>query len=258
MSLINTLENKLGRYAIPGLVNILAGFQVIVWVMIKLQPEFGEFIVLDRSAVLHGQLWRLVTWVFVPTANSPIWLFFAVMLMTMMGQGLEQAWGAFRLNLYIFGGIAFVASGAIIFNCAALGIPLYTTILFAFAVFFPDEEFLIFFILPLKVKWIAALSGAVLLLAVLGQPDARLPILFSMLNFLIAFGPGFLKGASQRAVAAERKSRFNSATRPPDSFLHKCHACGKTELDDPKLDFRVNAEGEDICGVCREKKTLGS
>ncbi len=258
MSLINTLENKLGRYAIPGLVNILAGFQVVVWVMIKLKPEFAGFIDLNRSAVLTGQVWRLVTWVFVPTTGSPIWLFFAVMLMTMMGQSLEEAWGAFRLNLYIFGGMASVVIGAMVFNCAALGLPLYATILFAFAVFFPNYEFLLFFILPLKVKWVAALSGAGLLLSFLETPEARLPIIFSLLNFFIAFGPSFLKGASQRAVAADRKSRFNSAARPEDSFLHKCQACGKTELDDPKLDFRVNSEGVDFCNECREKKSAAS
>ncbi len=255
MSLINTLENKLGRYAIPGLVNILAGFQVVVWVMIKLKPEFAGFIDLNRSAVLNGQVWRMVTWVFVPSADSPLWLFFAVMLMTMMGRGLEEAWGAFRLNLYIFGGMASVVVGAMVFNCGAMGLPLYSTILFAFAVFFPDFELLLFFILPLKVKWVAALSGAMLLLAMFDTPEMRLPILFSMLNFLVAFGPGFLKGASQRAVAADRKSRFASASRSQNSFLHKCGACGKTELDDPTLDFRVNAEGADICNVCREKKS---
>lgn len=258
MPLIHSLENKLGRYAIPGLVNILAGFQVVVWVMIKIKPEFGGFIVLDRSAVLHGELWRLVTWVFAPPAYHPIWLFFAVMLMTMMGNGLEEAWGAFRLNLYIFGGMAAVVLGAMIFNCAALGIPLYSTILFAFAVFFPNYEFLLFFILPVKVKWIAALGGAMLFLAILDTPEARLPIIFSMLNFIIAFGPGFLKGASQRPVAAERKGRFTSAQLPEGSFLHKCHACGKTDIDDPKLDFRVNAEGVDFCSECREKKIAAS
>ena len=254
MSLINTLENKLGRYAIPGVVNILAGFQVVVWVMMKLKPEFGGFIELNRSAVLNGQLWRLVTWVFVPPAGHPIWLFFAVMLLTMMGRGLEEAWGAFRLNLYIFGGMTSIVIGAMIFNCDALGIPLYSTILFAFAVFFPNYEFLLFFILPLKVKWIAALGGAMLFLTILDTPEARLPVIFSLLNFLIAFGPGFLKGASQRAAATERKSRFDMASRPAESFLHKCQACGKTELDDPQLDFRVNAEGHDICQVCRAKK----
>src|SRR5215213_1943606 len=107
MSLINSLENRFGRHSIPGIVAILAWFQVAVWVLIKLRPEFVDMLHLDPARVLHGEVWRLLTWVFFPPAQNPIWLFFAVLLMLMFSEGLDRAWGPFKVNLYVFGGVLF-------------------------------------------------------------------------------------------------------------------------------------------------------
>ncbi|MEY4483700.1 MAG: hypothetical protein RL693_1152 [Verrucomicrobiota bacterium] len=257
MPLLNTLENKLGRYAVPHLVRILAGFQVAVWLMIKLQPEFEVFLLLERTRVFSGELWRLVTWIFVPGQMNPIFLFFAVMIMFTIGDALEDAWGAFRLNLYLFGGVAAVIAGVLIFNFIPSGIMIYTTLFLAFAVLFPDFEFLIFFILPVKVKYLGMITGALMLLNFIDTPGARLPIIFSLLNFIVAFAPGFFKGMSQKAVVTERRMRFNSEKTPEGSFFHKCHQCGKTDVDDSKLEFRVTADGEEYCVNCRPVKVQG-
>jgi hypothetical protein len=253
MPLIDKLENKYGRYAIPGLVNILAGFQVVVWLMLLLQPSFREFISLDSAQVLQGQIWRLVTWVFIPSNSSPIWLLLTILVMVTLGNGLEQHWGAFRLNLYLLGGIFFMMIGALIFGFQPEGLTLYTTLFLAFARLFPDFEFYLFFILPVKVKWLGMITGALLLLNFIDTPSARLPIVFSLLNFFIAFGPGFVKGLKQKAIVTERRSRFESAKTPAGSFFHKCDVCGKTDVDDPKLDFRVTADGGEVCENCRKK-----
>lgn len=254
MSLINTLETKFGRYAVPHLVRILAGFQVVVWLMIKLQPEFESFLVLYRDGVLQGQVWRLITWVFMPGQLNAIFLLFAVMIMFTMGDALESAWGAFRLNLYVLGGVVSNIIGVFIFDFPPMGITLYTTLFLAFAVLFPDFEFLIFFILPVKVKYLGMITGALLLLSFIDTPSSRLPIVFSLLNFFITFAPGFFKGMSQKAATTERRVRFNSGKTPVGSFFHKCHQCGKTDVDDSKLEFRVTADGEEYCVNCRPVK----
>ena len=160
MPFIDTLERKLSHLAIPHVVRILAGFQVAVWIMLKFQPEFASFIALSKSHVMHGEVWRLITWVFDPGDIHPIWLLFAVMLMFMMGDGLEQAWGSFRLNLYILGGIVAVDIGTMIFGFPPPPLTVYSTIFLAFAVFYPDFEILVFFILPVKVKYLAWLTLA--------------------------------------------------------------------------------------------------
>jgi hypothetical protein len=254
MSFINSLENRFGRNSIPGIVAILAWFQVAVWVLIKIRPGFADMLYLDPALVLHGEVWRLLTWVFIPPADNPIFLLFAVMLMMMFSEGLDRAWGPFKVNLYVFAGIFFMIIGAMFFNAPPMGLTLYTSIFLAFAVIAPNFEILVFFILPVKMKWLAAITGAGLLLTFVRIPGLRLPILFSLLNFFIAFGPDFVRWARQRGIVVERRARFDSANASEGSWLHKCHACGKTEFDDPKLDFRVGADGEDYCNVCRPKK----
>ena len=255
MSFINTLEKKLGHFAIPHVVRILALFQLAVWVMLKMQPDFAHFISLSREQVLQGEVWRLVTWVFNPGDVGPILILFAVMIMFTMGDGLEQAWGAFRLNLYIFGGILSVVIGTMIFGFTPQGITLYSTIFLAFAVFYPNFEFLIFFILPVKVKYLAWINGALILLSLVEKPSSRLSILFSMLNFIVAFLPGLIKGVKHGAIVAERRNRYEAAKIPSGSFFHQCAQCKKTELDDKTLDFRVTADGEEYCSICRPRKT---
>jgi membrane associated rhomboid family serine protease len=253
MPLIDTLEKKLGHLAIPHSVRILALFQAVTWLMIKMQPPFADWISLDRDKVLHGEVWRLVTWAFDPGNIGPIWILFAIMIMFTMGDGLEQAWGTFRVNLYVLGGILAMDIGTMIFGFNPVGLTLYSTIFLAFAVFYPNFEFLLFFVLPVKVKYLAWLNGALLLLVFIGSPAQRLPVLFSVLNFLVAFGPGFIRGAKHGAVVAQRKSRFDAARTSESAAFHQCASCKKTELDDKNLDFRVTADGEEYCTVCRPR-----
>jgi hypothetical protein len=219
----------------------------------KLRPGFGGMLELVPALVWKGEVWRLITWVFIPTTTS-LWLIFIVYLMMLFSEALDQAWGAFKVNLYVFSGVIFMIIGAMVFNSPPMGLTLYTSIFLAFAVIAPNFELMLFFILPVKVKWLAAIAGATLVLNFIGAPHMRLPILFSLLNFFIAFGPQFVRWLRLRGTVMERRSRFDSSKQPEGAWLHRCHACGKTDLDDPKLDFRVGADGEDYCSECRPRK----
>jgi hypothetical protein len=191
---------------------------------------------------------------FLSPTYSPIWLIFAVWLLLMISATLDHAWGPFKVNLYIFGGVIFMIVGAMFFHSPAVGFTLEASIFLACAVIAPEYELLLFFILPVKMKWLAAILGAGLLLMIIDTPGMGLPILFSLLNFFIAFGPRFVRWLKLRGTVVERRARFDAAKAPEGTWIHRCHACGKTDLDDPKLDFRVGADGEDYCNVCREKK----
>ena len=98
------------------------------------------------------------------------------------------------------------------------------------------------------------ITGALLLLDFLENSIVRLPILFSLLNFFIAFVPILFKRMGQRAEVSSRRARFESAKTPEYEHFHKCHSCGKTDRDDPKMEFRVAADDHEYCANCRGKK----
>ncbi len=251
MSLLVTLEQKLGRFAIPNLIRVLACFQLLNWVLIKLQPAFLEKLLFNSEAIKNGELWRLVSYVLLPGGQSIWWVLF-ISFQFMLNDGLEQAWGSFRLNLYVLAGVFFVAVGGMIFGLSTGGGFLWVSVLLAFAVYFPNEEILMMFILPMKIKWLAWISAAGAVMA-FAMPGMRAEVFFSLLNFIITFGPGLIKGARQRAIVTSRRQQFDSAQRSDSEPLHRCSVCGRTDAQHPQLDFRVTADGEDICADCRAK-----
>jgi len=264
MPIISQLESKFGRFAIPNLVQVIAGFQLLVLFMVMVMSKeaaaaYLQFLELNPTRVMHGEVWRLFTHVFthvfIPGNFSLIMALIGTMFMMWIGRGLESAWGAFRVNLYIFGWMFAVTAGALLFHRPAPGLFLYQTLLFAFASLFPNEEIYFYYILPIKMKWVAALSAGMTAFLVMKDPVLLLPVLLAHLNFLIAFGPGFVSERARMAQIASRRGRFESAQIPQGTFFHQCSVCKKTELDDAQLDFRVLDSGDEICSVCRAKRT---
>ncbi|QIF00448.1 rhomboid family intramembrane serine protease [Roseimicrobium sp. ORNL1] len=255
-SFLNSLENRFGRFAIPGLVAILAIIQAAVWVMVLFFPGFVDILVLHRALVDQGEVWRLITWIFIPNSFSVLWLLFGVMLMLTFSSVLDHAWGAFKVNLYVFSGILFIILGHWFFGSVPTGLFLYGSIFLAFCVIVPDYEISLYLIMPIKVKYLGLITGGISLLTFIGQPDSRSSIFFAHLNFLLAFTPGFIRMLKQRGTVVQRRARFDSAKAPQGTFFHKCANCGKTDLDDPKLEFRVTSDGEEYCTICRPRKSL--
>ncbi len=262
MPIISTLESKFGRFAIPGLVQIIALFQVMVLLMVLVMSKEGAaaylmFLELNPERIMRGEVWRLITHVLVPGNFSLVWALIGALFMMWIGRGLEEVWGAFRVNLYIYGWMFAVTVGALVFHWAAPGLFLFQTLLFAFATIYPDEEIYIYFILPLKMKWVAFISAGMTAFLVMREPAMLFPVLVGHLNFLIVFSPSFLSERARMAQVAARRGRFESAQLPQDTFFHQCSACKRTEIDNPQLDFRVLDSGDEICGECRAKRNGG-
>lgn len=271
MPLLSRLESKYGRFAISGLVQIIALFQMMVVVMMVFMAEGGALafqglLNLDADLIMKGEVWRLVSHVFVPRGMSLIGAVFGTMIMMWVGRTLDEAWGAFRVNLYVFGWMFVVTAAALVFgwrgSLGAVGFPtsiyLYQTLFFAFATLFPNEEISVFFILPIKVKWLAWLSAAGTVFLVMQNPYLLMPVLVAHLNYLVVFGPGFLNERARQAKVVARRSRFESAQLPQGAFFHQCSICKKTEIDNPQLDFRVLDSGDEICSDCRAKRAAGT
>lgn len=254
MNWINSLEARFGHLAIPNVIRFIALFQLLNWFLIYSSPGFADLLVFDRQAIMAGEVWRLFSYALLPGSLSIVWLLFGVMFLWLLSDGLEQAWGAFRVNLYLLAGMFFGAIGGFVGPMPDHGWLLWMSVLFAFAFYYPDYEILLYFIVSLKMKWVAWISAAVAAFHFVGNPSARIPIIFGLLNFFIVFAPGYIRDLRNKAKVSERRSRFEAAKAPEGDAMHTCISCGKTDLTHPQLGFRVTASGDDICDECRAKQ----
>ena len=185
------MERRFGRYGIPNLAKYLALGQLVVWVIVMFfYGDLLGLITLSRSGLMHGQIWRLVTFVFVPPLTfNPLYLVLDLYFLYFVGTSLENSWGSFRFTLYYLIGMA----GAIV-SCLLLGTYSSSTLLyslfFAFACLYPDVEVLLFFILPIKVKWMGIAAAALYLWDFLWAGMwYKLGMVLGLVNFFLFFGP---------------------------------------------------------------------
>lgn len=264
MNWLDKLERKLGRYAIPNLtVYLLAGY-VIGFAVMNFMPGLLNWLTLEPGLILRGQLWRVISWVLIPPSTSLISLVFLVLLYYSLGSALERTWGTFRYNVYIFSGILFTVVAAFLlygalyliygveFSLSSVGLIstnyITMSIFLAFAAIYPDMEVLLYFILPIKMKWMALVYAAMAVYYFIqGGLATRVAIAASLLNFVIFF----LSGRNMRRFGPReqaRKAKFKKQSRPHMTYAggarHRCAVCGRTELDDPNLEFR-------FCSKCR-------
>lgn len=248
MTLLDKLERRVGFLAIPGLIRIVVTLTALVFVLVLLNPGFASYLALDLARVRAGEVWRLVTYIFIPTTDHFLWVAVALWFLWFIGDGLERAWGAFRLTLYFLAGMAGTTVAALLSGSQFSNWMLFTTLFFAFAHFYPDEIIYVFFVLPLKIKWLAWAYGAFLLIGfAIKSGSYRFALLAALSNYFIFFGPAFLHQARHRKEVASRRQRFEVQSRDENEPLHRCAICGATELSDPNLEFRVARDGEEYC-----------
>src|SRR5512135_659465 len=189
MSLLNKLERKLRRYAVPNVTLYLIIGQALFFLFAISGRFILERVVLIPDRVMMGEWWRLITFLFIPPLTNPIFAFFAWYLFYLMGSALEGHWGAFRYNLFLLIGYLVTVAAAFLFPwSAATNLFIGGSVFLAFAYLYPEFEILIFFILPVKIKWLALLTwigyGYQL---IAGSWGTRLQVLASVSNFLIFF-----------------------------------------------------------------------
>ncbi len=254
MTVLDKLERRIGFIAIPGLIRIVVAFTALVYVLTFLTPEIFSILDLNPARIRRGEVWRLVTYVFIPRGigqagpMQPLWVVLALWFLWFVGEGLERAWGAFRTTLYFFVGMIGTTIAAFIFGAQFSNTMLAASLFFAFAWFYPDEVIYVFFILPMKIKWLAWVGAAFLLLGFAGGPlSEKAAMIAAFANFFIFFGPDIFHQVRHRQEVSTRRKRFEVETKSDVESLHHCKTCGRTELSDPDLEFRVARDGEEYC-----------
>ena len=215
---------------------------IIAGQVLMLLASMSDNTLRDRSMlvwdeVLAGQVWRLLTFFFVPPTTDLIFLIFAYLIFYMMGNALEAYWGVVRYNTFLWlGAILTIAAAGLVHAQPVSGAFLQGTVFIAFATINPDFELRLFFVLPVKVKWLAILQGLGYAMAlVVGAWSTRLMVLASVGNYLIFFAPSLMaRVRSTRRRAQWDKRQFHADQAP----RHTCSSCGVNSLTDPKMDFR--------------------
>lgn len=250
---LSKLERKWGRYAIHNLTMYLIGAYIVGYGISFLTPGLMRLLYLRPGAILNGEIWRLVSWVLVPPGGNIITIVIMLLLYYSLGTSLERTWGAFRYNVYIFSGILFTVLGAFVLyllygnQVDIMGAAFSTyyinlSIFLAFAVSYPDMELMLYFILPIKMKWMGAVYGAYILYQLaIGSVFTKVVIISSLLNFIVFF---FFSRNIKPYMPKEqaRKTKFKKQVRTHMTYAngakHRCAVCGRTELDHPELEFR--------------------
>lgn len=193
MDFLTRLERKIGFITISNLPLFIVATQGLVYVWLYFNPGETNRLVLIPDAVFVGhEYWRLLTFLFVSQVQNPIFEFFYLYFLYLCGMALEEEWGSFRFTLfYLIGALGTLAAGFFLGSIHG-GLFLNTTLFLAFATLHPDYEILLFFILPIKVKWIALLTFLGYIWLMLMSPwFIRAAIIVSLANYLLFFGGSF-------------------------------------------------------------------
>jgi len=248
----------LERCSIPGLIRYVVLFNALVFVLHYISPNYIDTLALDPHRVLQGEIWRLITWIFIPQTFSPLWVLLALYFMLFLGDGLEQSLGSSRTTRFYLSGMVFCTLVAFAFGLAGSGliltganVYLNLSLLLALATTCPDVEILVMFFIPVRLSWVAILSTILMVLGSLGQPPVVAATLGAvLLNYLLFFhrelrtALGLLHLFSRRG-AKSILQRQEAVTAPLS--LHHCENCGRTEISNPELDFRVTRHGSEYC-----------
>ncbi len=246
MGILNRLERKFGRYAIRELIVYIVGINGLVYFLSYAYPRSGAIgmLAFDPDLIMHGQVWRLLTFIFIPPATSILWIFFILYFYYIVGTGLEHEWGSFRFNIYYFTGVTATAVAALVLGQSTSALYLNLSLFLAFAYVYPDYQILLFFILPVKVKYLAWLDWAFIgLTVVTAPPAAKIAAAASVVNYFLFFGKDIASGIGSRGSSYRRRMNFAARSMPKGATIHKCAVCGMTEKDDRTMDFRY-------CSTC--------
>ena len=196
MTFYQKLERRFGKYAVPNLMKYICVLYVVGYLIQMFNPLlYFYYLDLDAEAILHGHIWRIITFIFYPPSTSFLWMIVALFVYYSLGMTLERVWGTFKYNFFYFTGVILLVLAAIlIYLVTGYSVQLYPTymtfsIFLAYALTFPETTFLLYFIIPIKAKWLAIAEVVLYLFYFVALPGLgnKVAILVSLLNVALFF-----------------------------------------------------------------------
>lgn len=250
MALLDKLERQFRGWGIPNITLYLVVGQAFFYLAAYSGNLDVSRMLMVPAMVLQGEWWRLIAFIFIPPSASIVFVFFGLYFFYMMGSALEGHWGTFRYNLFLFvGWFLTVAVAFLLPNSVATNVFIGASVFLAFSHLYPEFTIYIFFILPVKIKWLALLTWIGYAISLLfGAWSTRLFVLASIGNYLLFFGSDIL----WRVRTGQRKMReqARSISGKIEPF-HRCAVCGKSDVSHPDLEFRYCKKCNGL-GYCME------
>ena len=261
------------RFGIPRLMMYIVFASAAVYFIYMMDQSNSLYTFLGFHPILilrYGEVWRIITWALIPVSNNVFFVALALYFYYFVGSTLEREWGTAKFTVfYIFGIVLNIIYGFAIWLITDIPIPigpnfLNLSMFFAFAVFYPDYTLRLFFIIPIKAKWLGLINGVFFAYSIVsrimeGNVLIGLLPLVALLNFFIICGDealSYLRPLKSRTSAqtinfnrAARKAKRAQSHMP---YRHKCSVCGKTDADDPEMEFRYCSRCEGYHCFCSE------
>ena len=261
-----SLHPQLG---IPGLMRYVIAANAVIFVL-SIFDKSGmliRFLAMDPYAVLHGEVWRLVTYILIPEGGSVL-IIFTFLFYYWLGEAMERLWGSAKFTVYYFSGVlltdlgvmaAYLIDGKRLLICGAFYVG--TALFMAYALTNPDAIVYFCFVIPIKMKWMAVVEGALFVVQVLRYAAeglwgmALMPVI-AMLNLFVFFSPNFYRRVdTARAHNRKEAVQFRRAVREQKQqrgYNHKCEVCGRTDTEFPNLQFRYCSKCTGYHCFCEE------
>lgn len=265
-SVLDRFCRKHPRFGIPNLMTVLVAGTAIVFLMDMFSGGMASgLLAFNSDAIFHHlQLWRLVTFVFVPLSNQIFSLVLSLYFYWWIGSTLEREWGTAKFNLfYLFGMLFNIILGLIMGSVSITYLNL--SMFFAFATLFPDMRVLLFFIIPVKIKWLAWVDAGFFALTIvvnlvhMNWLGALVPVV-AVLNYLLFFWSDIMELLGRKRTRFQHQTsaqtvNFKKATKKAQQekgYIHKCAVCGKTDTDYPDMEFRYCSQCNGYYCYCPE------
>lgn len=265
MSLLSRLDARFGRYSVPNVTLYLIVGQALAFAAEFAERQGGPFHVAEQLSlvpdlVLAGQVWRLVTFLFMPPTDNLIFALFFWGAFYLCGTVLERVWGTFRYNAYLLVGYAATIAAAFAFpTTPTSNYFLKTSVFLAFAHLNPDFTFSIWGLIPIRSKWLAVLIWLFYIHTLwTGDWPLRVVATASFVNYFLFFGRAIWQEFRQGVKHSYRRAEFSSrvgygrAQARGRRMAHQCRVCGLTSADSPKTAFRYCSECNGECCYCPE------